>query len=317
MTDIVYKTAAQSRIDRNHERNRLAQSELQFDGMSPKEAAEQIESNVIDHRMAIAATGDMRMAALKIVFLVTAMVADGSFDEADLLPSEALDYSMIEQFSDGADEDEELESIDDLVKTLLSAHIVDAFSTLGVEDKVIADIYDIDTKIADAAIILAADTVLENMPDDGEDLESFAINFAYTDERMLDANEEDEESEQSFDSMAIEYQFDAATKKKLRAGKKTVKKVNGRTITYKAVKAVRNGKVTVVNKRVMGNFIPTSKQRSALKKARKKAGMASSIRKQMRSLSIGIKRNIYKGGSAKAKSLQQAARKRHLKTMGR
>lgn len=291
----MFKTAAQLRVERRYQQERNAAAELQFDGMNPADAAEKIESGIIDHRMAISSIGDMRMAAMKIIFLVTAIVTDAEYDAEDLLPSEVLDYSTIEQFSDGADEDEELDGIDDTVKTLISAHIVDALSTMGVDDKVISDVYDEDAKIADAAIMLAADTVLENMPDDGADLEKFVLSFAYTDDRMLDAVEDDEESEQSFDSLAIEYQFDAATKKKLRAGKKTVKKVNGRTITYKAVKAVRNGKVTVVNKRIMGNFIPTSKQRSALKKARKKAGMASSIRKQMRSMKIGVKRNIYKG----------------------
>ena len=110
-----------------------------------------------------------------------------------------------------------------------------------------------------------------------------------------------------------EPQFDATGKKKLRTGKKTVKKVNGKTLVYKAVKAIRNGKRVVINKRISGKPFLKAGQKAALKKARRKASTGTAIRKQMRSLGKGIRANIYKGNT---KGLQAASLKRHSKSLG-
>lgn len=218
--------------------------------------------------------------------MLSAMLSDSEYDDEDMLPSEVLDGLMIEAFTDDDDDDSDLDEIDENVRVTFSAHVSDALSTLGVEDAVIADLFDDEIEVADAACLAAAETVLENMPDDGESFDEFVAGFAYSD----DGGDEDEES---FDGMDDEYQFDAA-KKKLRAGKKTVKKVNGKTLVYKAVKAIRNGKKVTINKRISGKVKLSAGQRAGLKKARRKAGTSAAIRKQMRSFGKGVRSNLYK-----------------------
>ncbi len=294
----------QRRIDRNYARTQQAQ-ESAFDGMSPQEAAELIGAELISKRMAQASNEQMRLAALSIVFSFAAILTEDDFDDEDLLPSEVLDTLMLEAFDDDDDEDDS--DIDDGVKTTLSAHVADALSTFGVSDDVIEDMFDTDVEIADAASLGAAESVLEGMPDDGEDFESFVATFVYSDY-------EDDLDESGFDGMG-EPQFDAA-KSKLRAGKKTVKKLNGKTLVYKAVKAIRNGKKVTINKRISGNIKLNAKQKAALRKAQRKSGMSSAIRKQMKSLGRGIKMNLYKGRGGNLKGLQQASLKRHSKSLG-
>jgi|GEM_PF-1067738 len=301
----------QRRIDRNYARTQQAQ-ESAFDGMSPQEAAELIGAELISKRMAQASNEQMRLAALSIVFSFAAILTEDDFDDEDLLPSEVLDTLMLEAFDDDDDEDDS--DIDDGVKTTLSAHVADALSTFGVSDDVIEDMFDTDVEIADAASLGAAESVLEGMPDDGEDFENFVATFVYSDY-------EDDLDESGFDGLdghdeLGEPQFDAAKKTKLRAGKKTVKKVNGKTLVYKAVKAIRNGKKVTINKRISGNIRLNAKQKAALRKAQRKSGMSSAIRKQMKSLGRGIKMNLYKGRGGNLKGLQQASLKRHSKSLG-
>lgn len=291
----------QRRLDREHDRE-----QAQFDAMSPKAAAEKVGAELINERMAKAANEQMRMGALSVVFLLASILLDDSFDSEELLPSELLDSLMLEAFDNSDDEDDEGTAVDDAVKTTLSAHVSDALSTLGVADDIISDLFNDDVEIADAATLNAAETVLENMPDDGEDFDDFVAAFVYSDY-------EDDTDEANFDSMG-QPQFDAA--KKLRAGKKTVKKVNGKTLVYKAIKAIRNGKKVVINKRISGNIKLTSGQKGALKKARRKSGNSAAIRKQMRSLGKGIRMKIYKGDTGSLKGLQNAALKRHSKSLG-
>lgn len=287
----------QRRLDREHDRK-----QAQFDAMNPKDAADKIGNELINERMAKAANEQMRLGALSVVFLLASILLGDDYDDAELLPSELLDTLMLDAF-DSSDDDEDGGDIDDGVKTTLSAHVADALSTLGVSDDVISDLFNNDVEIADAATLTVAETVLENMPDDGEDFDDFVAAFVYSDY-------EDEADESGFDSMG-QPQFDAA--KKLRPGKKTVKKVNGKTLVYKAVKAIRNGKKVVINKRISGNIKLTAGQKGALKKARRKAGNASAIRKQMRSLGKGIRMKIYKGNEKQLRGLKNAAYARHTK----
>ena len=280
--------------------------QAQFDALTPQEAADKMELDPISERMAITATSQMRLAALNVAFMLSAVLTDGEYDDEELLPSEVLDGLMIEAFTDDDDDDSDMDEIDENVRITFSAHVSDALSTLGVEDAVIADLFDDEIDVADAACLAAAETVLENMPDDGEAFDEFVASFAYSDDGG------DEDDEESFDGMSDEYQFDAA-KKKLRAGKKTVKKVNGKTLVYKAVKAIRNGKKVTINKRISGNVKLNAGQRAGLKKARRKAGTSSAIRKQMRSFGKGLRANIYKGNPNRLKALKNAGYARSTK----
>ena len=289
----------QRRHDRNFER-----AQAQLDAMTPQAAADKLNADPISERMALVATSQMRLQALSVSFMLAAMLTSSDFNDEEILPSELLDSLMLDAFSDDDDDEYDGGDIDDTVKVTFSAHVADALSTLGVEDSVIEDLFSDEVEVADAAVTMAAETVLENMPDDGDDFEEFVTAFAYSDE--------DESDETAFDGME-EPQFDATGKKKLRTGKKTVKKVNGKTLVYKAVEAIRNGKRVVINKRISGKPFLKAGQKAALKKARRKASTGTAIRKQMRSLGKGIRANIYKGNT---KGLQAASLKRHSKSIG-
>ena len=300
-----YDQITQRRLNRQYD----LKQQSQLDALTPQEAADKMEVDPISERMAISSTSQMRLNALNVAFMLSAVLSDSEYSDEDLLPSEVLDGLMIEAFTDDDDDDNDLDEIDENVRVTFSAHVADALSTLGVEDAVISDLFDDDIEVADAACLAASETVLENMPDDGEAFDDFVAAFAYSDDG-------DDEDEESFDGMDDEYQFDAA-KKKLRAGKKTVKKVNGKTLVYKAVKAIRNGKKVTVNKRISGKLKLSASQRAGLKKARRKAGTGSAIRKQMRSFGKGMRANIYKGNPARLKALQTAGRHRQSKALGR
>ena len=295
---------SQDRITQRRLARQYDLQQAQFDALTPQEAADQLEVDPISERMAVATTSQMRLNALNIAFVLTSVLTDSEYSDDDLLPSEVLDGLMIDAFTDDDDDDGDLDEIDENVRVTLSAHVSDALSTLGVEDAVIADLFDDEIEVADAACLAAAETVLENMPDDGEDFEEFVTAFAYSDDGDMD-------DEESFDS--IEPQFDSSGKKKLRAGKKTVKKVNGKTLVYKAVKAIRNGKKVTVNKRISGKLKLSASQRAGLKKARRKAGTSAAIRKQMRSFGKGMRANIYKGNPNRLKALKNAGYARNTK----
>ena len=272
-------------MQRRHDRN-FERAQAQFDALSPQEAADKLNADPISERMALVATSQMRIQALSVVFNLAAMLNDTEYDSEALLPSELLDSLMLDAFSDDDNEEYDGGDVDDKVKATFSAHVADALSTLNVDDSVIEDLFDSEVEVADAAVTLAAETVLENMPDDGEDFDEFVSAFAYGDEEMEDG--------EVFDGMndSTEYMFDAATKR--RVGKKTVKKVNGKTLVYKAVKAIRNGKRVVINKRISGKPFLKAGQKAALIKARRKATTGTAIRKQMRSFGKGMRAGIYK-----------------------
>lgn len=243
----------------------------QFDGIS--QAVERVEFDPIDERMENASIANMRSAALSVVFQTALILNEGQDDDEALLPNELLDSLTLEAID--ADDDE----VNPVLKATLSAHIADGFSSLGVSDDVIEDLFHSDQEIADSAIENACEVVVENLPDDGEPLDEFIKWFVYGYGLY-----EDEDG--AFDS--------AKPKKKLKVGQKTAKKINGHTIQYKAVKAVRDGKIVTVNKRISGNIVLTSAQKSALRKARKKSTTVTALRKQMKSLNKGISRDIYK-----------------------
>ena len=259
---------------------RKAKKETMFDGI--KEAVEQVAIDPIDERMAITLNANMRQAALSIVFQLAMIMSEGQGvdPEDELLPNELLDGLMTSAFDDDGDDE-----IDATVNAVLSAHISDALSSLGVSDSTISDVFGDDLEVADSAIESACDTVLENLPEDGEPLDEFAKAFIFG-----DYDEGDEG-------------YDAADNKKLSVGKSTVKKVNGMTIRYKAIRAMRHGKAVVINKRVGGTIKLSSKQKSALRKARSKAHRGSAMMSRGRSILKGINSGkVYKHLDNKALS---------------
>ena len=157
------------------------------------------------------------------------------------------------------------------------ASIDDAFSTFGVDDSVIQEIFSDNVDAADAAIEAAASTVIANMPDEGDPLDELVREFIY--------GEPDEE--EGFDSIG--------GKKKLSRGQMSTKTVGGRKVRYKAIAAIRNGIKKIVNKRLPGQKIRLSgDQKAGLKKARLKAMSANSIRKRIKSLTKGKKMGLHK-----------------------
>ncbi|WP_201544815.1 hypothetical protein [Psychrobacter sp. H7-1] len=286
-------------IERNQDRM-LERQEAQFDATnSAKQAAESIEFDPIDERIATHATTQMRLAALQVAFMLAGIMSEVDFEDQELLPSELLDSLILEVFVEDPEDDDD--EIDPTVKTVLSAHIADAMSTLGVDEDLINDVFDSDIDIADAAIETASEVILENMPADDE-LDDFISMFAYGDEATYDAmmKEDDEDM------------YDAA-KKPLTVGRKTKRKVGNKTVTYKAVKAVRDGKVTVVNKRIGGNMRLSAAQKAALKKARKKSVTGTAVKKRMMSFAKGLQRNIYNIDPQKARNIRRGLKASHYR----
>ena len=211
----------------------------------------------------------VRETALHIVSDLVNAVSDGTLEE-DELPTDRLDSLIIDAI-DGADDE------DGTYENALVASIDDAFSTFGVDDSVIQEIFSDNVDAADAAIEAAASTVIANMPDEGDPLDELVREFIY--------GEPDEE--EGFDSIG--------GKKKLSRGQMSTKTVGGRKVRYKAIAAIRNGIKKIVNKRLPGQKIRLSgDQKAGLKKARLKAMSANSIRKRIISLTKGKKMGLHK-----------------------
>lgn len=246
-------------------------------------AVEQLAEKVspVSERAALAAMQGLRSNALSIVLLLVDAVTENTIDD-DTLPSEYLDTLMLAAI----DSDDDAE-IDPLLSQVLWANIADVLATFEVDEDVIADILSDDVEAADAAIEAMAETVLANLPDEGEPLDEFAEQFVYGFEAK---DMFDDEVEDQFDSM-----------KKPRVGANSTKTdASGRKVHYKGVKVVRNGKVTVVNKRLPGQKVTkTAKQKAAQNKLHHKKRSFSSFQKMSRSLRVGVKANIYKGNRAK------------------
>lgn len=231
----------------------------------------------IDDRAALAAMQDVRRAAMAIALQIADDISNDALGED--LPSERLDSYM-----QAAMDLDEGETADESVLQVLSASIADAMSTLGCSDDLIADCFNEDTATADSALESASDTILTNLPDDGDAVDELSKNFIYGfDHSDIGAPDDDEEA--GYDSMK-------GGKPKM-AGKTTIKKVGGRTVKYKAVKAIRGGKLTIVNKRVAGTVRLSAAQRAALNKARIKAMVPSAFKKAHRSVMKGIVMRIY------------------------
>ena len=212
----------------------------------------------------------VRETALHIVSDLVNAVSDGTLEE-DELPTDRLDSLIIDAL-DGADDE------DGTYENALVASIDDAFSTFGVDDSVIQEIFSDNVDAADAAIEAAASTVIANMPDEGDSLDELVREFIYG---------EPDEVEDGFDAVDL--------RKKPSRGQMSTKTVGGRKVRYKAIAAIRNGIKKIVNKRLPGQKVRLSgDQKAGLKKARLKAMSANSIRKRIKSLTKGKKMGLHK-----------------------
>lgn len=287
-------------IERNQDRA-LERQEAQFDAANAAtQAAESIEFDPIDERVASHSTTQMRLAALQVVFMLAGIMSEVEDEDQDMLPSELLDSLILEAFVEDPEDDDE--EIDPTVKAIVSAHIADALSSLGVDDDLINDVFDGDVDVADSAIETMAEIVLENMPADDE-LDGFISLFAYGDEATYDALLKAEQ--------AGEPEFDAA--KPLTVGKTTKRKVGNKNVVYKAVKAVRDGKVKVVNKRIAGKVRLSAAQKAALKKARRKSATGTAVKKRMMSFAKGLARNLYNIDPQKARNMRRGLKAGHYR----
>lgn len=254
-----------------------------FDSAAGDAAAHLAETlPAVDERALLADIQTIRGLALSVVLMTADAIVDGTIPD-DEIPSEFMDIQILEGL--GLSEDEEL---DPILNQLITANIMDALSSFNVPEEVIADIFGEDSEAADAALEVAADTIVANLPDEGEPLDTFMNEFIYgfDSSDVLDEGDDVEE-------------FDAVGKKKLAVGRKTVKEVNGRKIRYKAVRVVRHGKITVINKRLAGQKLRlTAKQKQGMKKMNVKSHSYGAISRRLRSLTKGVKHNIYKGKRA-------------------
>lgn len=206
---------------------------------------------------------NLRKLALALVFTLATSVLENDLDEGEL-PSERLDTLLAGMASD--DDGEEVE-VDESTLDIIIANVQDALATLGVDDGLISAMFGGDAD-ADEAIEAAAEIIESNKPE-GDDLDEFEDLFVYgeaTDDELL------------LDGVSL--------------GKTTAKSGKFGKVIYKAVKAIRNGKVAIVNKRVSGKVKLSAKQRAALKKARKKAGSSGAIKRRMRSMKKAKTMNI-------------------------
>lgn len=208
----------------------------------------------------------LRKSVLAAVFVLSGAIVGKDLEENEL-PSDRLD-SLIAGIASGGDgnDDEEIE-VDESTLDIVIANFQDALATLGVDDSIIASMFGGDAE-ADDAIEAAAEIVESNKPSDDDMDELFDL-FVYG---------EAEDDELLLDGVSL--------------GKTTTKSGKFGKVVYKAVKAIRNGKVAIVNKRVSGKVKLSAKQRAALSKARRKAGASGAIKKRIRSLAKSKKLGI-------------------------
>ncbi|ENU27954.1 hypothetical protein [Acinetobacter modestus] len=233
-------------------------------------SAQKNQSHVLLKREIDAFIEEVRQQALNIIYALVETISTDSLAD-DELPTDCLDALIIEALG-GVGDDE------NIYHQLLTNCVIDAFLSFGVSEDAIHTIFDIDIEAADDAIEAATATIIANMPNDGEPLETFEREFIYG-----TPSEADEEKG-----------FDAATGKELSNGTLTKKNVGGREIHYKAHFAIRNGAKILVNKRIGNQKIRQSaEQRAATKKAQLKAHSVNASRKRMKSIGKGRKMDLY------------------------
>lgn len=206
----------------------------------------------------------VRQKALWIVLALVYAMQDEGDDKEELTPSELLDSLTVEATSDDDDDENDSSYYD-----LMTNSVADALRSLGVDDTTINDAFGDSVESADSAIEAISETVLANLPDDGEPLNTFTDDFIFG----VDATDED---------------YDAMN------GQHTQKQVNGKKIHYVGAVAIRHGKRVVINKRMQGQKVRlTQKQKGALKKMRMKAFSANAMRRRIKSFKKGVKLGLH------------------------
>lgn len=213
----------------------------------------------------------LRLSALSLVLVFTDSIVSNDLDE-DELPSDRF-AALLAGFS-GSEDGDDIE-IDPTTLDIITAHVKDAMESLGVSDSgMINAAFGDSVEEADQALQSIAEIVESNVPTDDEELSSFVQSFVYGD---VDGDIDD--SGMILDSAGI--------------GKTTVKQGKFGKVIYKAIKAVRNGKITVVNKRVGGKVKLTVKQKAALTKARVKAFSSTALKRRFHSVKKGKRAGLY------------------------
>lgn len=212
-----------------------------------------------------------RYLALAILLSLCDDIINSDLDEGET-PADRLDALL------SVAEDESDPESQNFALSILIANIQDAAVSLGVPaDVAIGAFDDSNPEVQDDFIDSMADFVNSNVPD-GEEFDQFREDFVYGSPDKF----EPEEAEQLD-------QLDGL----ISAGKTSVKKRNGRTLVYRAVKAIRNGKVKIVNKKISGSAKLSSKQKAALKRMQAKSQRGGAIKKRLRSLAKGKNANLY------------------------
>lgn len=243
-----------------------------------KQARESI-SDDLDEKALSHAIYDLRQKSLAVVLTLAENILDGDLD-GDETPSDRMEVLV----SAYVDDD------DDIVLSALYANMQDVMVSLGVSEGLAEQVlYDDDPLTQDEAIESMAEIINSNVPDD-EDFEEWQAEFIYREPAEFG---DDDEAEQ-LDALKKSETSRHYAKNKHKAGQAWVKNKNGKHITYKGVKAVRNGKITIVGKRVGGDYKLSSKQKAALSRMGKKAHTESANRSRLRSLMLGMKKGIYK-----------------------
>lgn len=210
-----------------------------------------------------------RYLAMAILLTLCDDIFSGDLEENET-PADRLEALL------SVAEDETDEESQNFAVSILIANIQDAAVSLGVPaDVAIGAFDDSNPEVQDDFIESMADFVSSNVPD-GEEFEQFREDFVYGSPDKFEPNEAD--------------QLDGL----LNAGKTSVKKRNGRTLIYRAVKAIRNGKIKVVNKRLGGTAKLTAKQKQAVKRMQAKSQRGGAMKKRLRSLQKGKNANLYK-----------------------
>lgn len=233
-------------------------------GVIAKKATEAL-SDDLDEKALTHAIYDMRAKALAVVLVLANDILDDDLDTNET-PAERLD-ALVSYYID----DEE-----DIVAAAFYANMQDAMVSLGVPESIAEEaLYADDEQLRDEAVETLVDLVNSNVPDD-DDFDAWQNEFIYggPDEHFGDEGEAE--------------QLDGLT-----VGKTTVKQSKRGTAIYKAEKAVRNGEVVTINKRVAGKIRLSAKQRASIKKAARLPRSSKAVAKRQKSLKVGKRRGMY------------------------
>lgn len=233
----------------------------------------------LDEKALSHAIYDIRQKAVVVVLNLAENILDSDLDD-DETPTERLE-ALVSEFVD---------SDDDLIMSALYANMQDVMVSLGVAESIAEEaLYSDDPQLQDEAIETMADLVNSNVPDD-EDFDEWQKEFIYAEPDEFASDDEAEQLDSVQDSAEPNRAFD---KRKAMVGKTTTKTTKRGTIIYKGVKAIRNGKLAVVNKRVGGDYRPTLKQRAAMKRLAKFAKTKKAIEKRVKAFKLGRKMGLH------------------------